>query len=98
MWETGFFEDIRIESDNGGNGKIVRFILTENPLISSVTYKTGKKVKESDITQKLQDNNITIQAFSYYSPAKIRKAKKIITDMLLEKGFNQASVTIDEKN
>ena len=39
----------------------------------------------------------SIQAFSYYSPAKIRKAKKIITDMLLEKGYNQASVTIDEK-
>ena len=97
LWETGFFENIRIESDNGANGKIVRFILTENPLISAVTYKTNKKVKESDITQKLQDKNITIQAFSYYSPAKIRKAKKIITDMLLEKGFNQASVTIDEK-
>jgi outer membrane protein insertion porin family len=97
LWETGFFENIRIESDNGGNGKIVRFILTENPLISAVTYKTSKKFKESDITQKLQENNITIQAFSYYNPAKIRKAKKIITDMLLEKGFNQASVTIDEK-
>jgi outer membrane protein insertion porin family len=97
LWETGFFENIRIESENGGNGKIVRFILTENPLISAVSYKTNKNAKESDITQKLQDNNITIQAFSYYSPAKIRKAKKIITDMLLEKGFNQASVTIDEK-
>ncbi|MEI6614412.1 MAG: outer membrane protein assembly factor BamA [Chrysiogenales bacterium] len=97
LWETGFFENIRIESDNGSKGKIVRFILSENPLISAVTYKTNKKVKESDITQKLLDSNITIQAFSYYSPAKIRRAKKIITDMLLEKGFNQASVTIDEK-
>jgi outer membrane protein insertion porin family len=97
LWETGFFENIRIESENGGNGKIVHLILTENPLISSVTYKTNKKVKESDITQKLQDNNITIQAFSYFSPAKIRKAKKIITDMLLEKGFNQVNVSIDEK-
>jgi outer membrane protein insertion porin family len=97
LWETGFFENIRIESDNGDKGKIVRFILSENPLISSVTYKKSKKVKESDITQKLVEKNITIQAFSYYSPAKIRKAKKIITDMLLEKGFNQASVTIDEK-
>ena len=97
LWETSFFENIRIESDNGGNGKIVRFIVAENPLISAVTYKINKKFKESDITQKLQDNNITIQAFSYYSPAKIRKARKIITDMLLEKGFNQASVTIDEK-
>jgi outer membrane protein insertion porin family len=97
LWETGFFENIRIVSDNGSSGKIVSMTLTENPLISAVTYKTGKKVKESDITQKLQESNITIQAFSYYSPAKIRKAKKIITDMLLEKGFNQASVTIDEK-
>lgn len=98
LWGTGFFENIRIESENGENGKIVRLILAENPLISSVTYKTGKKVKESDITEKLQGSNIILQAFSYYSPAKIRKVKKIITDMLLEKGYNQAAVTIDEKN
>ncbi len=97
LWETGFFENIRIESINGEKGKIVRFILSENPLISSVAFKKNKKVKESDINQKLMDNNISIQPFSYYSPAKIHRAKKIITDMLLEKGFNQASVTIDEK-
>jgi len=97
LWETGFFENIRIDDENGGNGKIVHIILTENPLISSVTYKTGKKVKESDITEKLQGSNIILQAFSYYSPAKIRKVKKIITDMLLEKGYNQATVAIDEK-
>ncbi len=97
LWETGFFENIRIEEENGGSGKIVRLVLVENPLISSVTYKTSKKAKESDIVEKLQGSNIVLQSFSYYSPAKIRKVKKIITDMLLEKGYNQASVTIDEK-
>ena len=97
LWETGFFENIRIEDENGAGGKIVRLVFVENPLISSVTYKTSKKVKESDITEKLQGSNILLQAFSYYSPAKIRKVKKIITDMLLEKGYNQAAVTIDEK-
>jgi outer membrane protein insertion porin family len=98
LWETGFFENIRIEDENGAGGKTVRLVLVENPLIASVTYKTSKKVKESDITEKLQSSNILLQAFSYYSPAKIRKVKKIITDMLLEKGYNQAAVTIDEKN
>ena len=97
LWATGFFEDIRVESENGDNGKVVRLILVENPLISSVTYKTGKKIKESDITEKLQDSNIILQSFSYYSPAKIRKVKKIVTDMLLEKGYNQATVSIEEK-
>jgi outer membrane protein insertion porin family len=98
LWETGFFENIRIEEENGTEGKIVRLILVENPLIASVEYKTSKKVKVSDITEKLQNSNILLQAFSYYSPAKVRKVKKIITDMLLEKGYNQASVTIDEKD
>ena len=97
LWETGFFENIRIEEENGTGGKIVRLVLTENPLLSAVTYKLSKKVKESDITEKLQTANIILQPFSYYSPAKLRRVKKIITDMLLEKGYNQATVTIDEK-
>ena len=97
LWATGFFEDLRIEEENGVNGKIVRLRLVENPLISSVTYKLSKKVKESDINEKLQGNNILLQPFSYYSPSKVRKVKKLVTDMLLEKGYNQADVTIEEK-
>ncbi|MCU0275339.1 MAG: outer membrane protein assembly factor BamA [Acidobacteria bacterium] len=97
LWDTGFFQDIRIEEENGAGGKIVRLLLTENPLVSSVTYKLGKKVKESDITEKLQAASILLQPFSYYSPAKLRRVKKIITDMLLEKGYNQAAVAVEEK-
>ncbi len=98
LWATGFFENVRIEEENGAGGKTVRLILVENPLISSVAYKLSKKVKESDITEKLQAGNILLQPFSYYSPAKVRKVKKIVTDMLLEKGYNQAEVVIDEKD
>jgi outer membrane protein insertion porin family len=97
LWATGFFENVRIEEENGSAGKIVRLVLVENPLISAVTYKLSKKVKESDITEKLQGSNILLQPFSYYSPAKVRRVKKLITDMLLEKGYNQAEVIIDEK-
>ncbi|HOW43766.1 MAG TPA: outer membrane protein assembly factor BamA [Candidatus Aminicenantes bacterium] len=97
LWATGFFENIRIEEENGSGGKVVRLVVAENPLIASVTYKLGRKVKESDINEKLQTANITLQPFSYYSPAKVRRVKKIITDMLLEKGYNQAEVAVDEK-
>ncbi|MBN2345698.1 MAG: outer membrane protein assembly factor BamA, partial [Candidatus Aminicenantes bacterium] len=97
LWQTGFFEHIRIEEEDGAGGKVVRLVLVENPLISSVTYKLSKKVKESDITEKLQSQNIILQSFSYYSPAKVRRVKKIITDMLLEKGYNQATVNVEEK-
>jgi len=100
LWDTGFFEDIAIESEDGQRGKIVKLILKENPLIASVTYKTGKKVKKDDIIEKMQENNVSLMAFSHYSPSKIKKVERIIKEMLLEKGFNQGKVTVskaDEK-
>jgi len=47
LWNTGFFENISIESENGTTGKIVKIIVQENLLISSITYKTGKKIKKT---------------------------------------------------
>ena len=62
LWNTGFFENITIEAENGKGGKIVKLILKENLLIKSLIYKTGKKIKESSIVEKLQENNISLLA------------------------------------
>lgn len=98
LWETGFFENITIEAENGQTGKILKIKVNENPLISSVTYKIRRKIKESDITQKLQENNVSLLAFSYYSPSKIKKIEKIIRGILLEKSYNDGKVNVEEKN
>jgi len=97
LWNTGFFENISIETEEGTTGKIVKIIVKENLLIKSVTFKTGKKIKENDIMDKLQQNNITLLAFSYYNPTKIKRIEKIIIEMLLEKGYNQGKVNIIAK-
>lgn len=97
LWNTGFFENIVIEAENGTAGKIVIIKVKENFLIKSLTYKTGKKIKESDINTKLQENNISLLAFSYFSPAKMKRVERIIKNMLLEKGFNEGKVNISTK-
>ncbi len=97
LWSTGFFENITIEAEDGKEGKIVKLILKENLLIKSIIYKTGKKIKESSIVEKLQENNISLLAFSYYSPAKMKRVEKIIKEILLEKGYNQGKVNITSK-
>jgi len=97
LWKTGFFENIAIEAEDGKMGKIVKIKVKENLLISSITYKTGKKIKENDIVEKLQENNIVLMAFSYYSPAKLKKVEGIIRDMLAEKGYNQGKVSLGTK-
>ena len=98
LWETGFFENIEIKAEDGSNGKIVKVIVKENPLIASVTYKTGKKIKKDDIQEKMRENNVSLMAFSHYSPSKLKKVEKIIRDMLLEKGYNQGKVNVVSKD
>jgi len=94
LWETGFFADISIDSQDGTNGKIVVITVKENPLISAVTYKTGRKIKQKDIEDKLKEQNLSLLSFSHFNPAKVKRVEKVIRDMLVEKGYNAGQVTI----
>ena len=95
LWSTGFFANIRMEEEQGAKGKIVKISLEENPWIKSISFKTGNKVKEDDITNKLKEKDEYIAPFSYYNPFKIQKVKKTIEDLLAEKGLYAAKVEAD---
>ena len=92
LWSTGFFADLKIEDLAGTRGKIIRITVEENPVIKTVVYKTGKKVKESDIVSKLKEKDQNILPYSYYSPAKVQKVKRTISDLLSEKGLLAAKI------
>jgi outer membrane protein insertion porin family len=95
LWSTGFFANIRIEEEAGSSGKVVKIIVEENPVIKNVTYKTGKKVKEDDIVNKLKEKDEYILPYSYYSSGRIQKVKETITTLLLEKGLSAAKVEVE---
>ena len=92
LWSTGFFADLKIETDAGAQGRIVRIIVEENPVVRTVSYKTGKKVKEDDIVNKLKEKDENILPYSYYSPAKFQKVRRTIDDLLAEKGLQAAKI------
>src|SRR5579859_4265389 len=43
-WQTGLFDDIRIEADRGDTGVIVRAIVKERPRIGAVDYRGNKEL------------------------------------------------------
>ena len=57
-----------------------------------MAYKTGKKVKEDDIVNKLKEKDEYILPYSYYSPAKVQKIRRTIEDLLAEKGLQAAKI------
>ena len=95
LWSTGFFANIRIETEQGTKGRIIKIYLEENPVIKSITYKTGKKVKEDDIVNKLKEKDEYVLAYSYYNPSKIQKIKKTIEELLADKGLHAAKIDIE---
>jgi outer membrane protein insertion porin family len=92
LWSTGFFSNIKFERSVGSQGKIVKIIVEENPIIKEIVYKTGKKLKEDDIVNKLKEKNEYLLPYSYYSPYKVQKIKATIGDLLAEKGLTSGQV------
>ncbi|MGB8958573.1 MAG: outer membrane protein assembly factor BamA [Candidatus Aminicenantales bacterium] len=95
LWSTGFFSDVKFEESQGARGKIVRITVEENPVVRAVTYKTGKKVKEKDIVDKLKEKDQAILPYSYYSPSKVQRIKDTITDLLSEKGLLASKIDVE---
>jgi outer membrane protein insertion porin family len=93
LWSTGFFSDIKFEELAGERGgRIIRITVQENPVVRAVTYKTGKKVKENDIVNKLKEKDQAILPYSYYSPHKVQRIKDTITELLYEKGLLSSKI------
>ncbi|MBN1223647.1 MAG: outer membrane protein assembly factor BamA [Candidatus Aminicenantes bacterium] len=97
LWSTGFFANIKIEESFGSQGRIVKIIVEENPVIKDIVYNTGKKVKEDDIVNKLKEKNEYLLPYSYYSPYKTQKIKSTIEDLMLEKGLTSGKVETEVK-
>lgn len=99
LWSTGFFSNVQIVKENGTIGKVVKIIVEENPIIKNIIYKTGKKVKEDDIVNKLKEKDEYVLPYSYYDPYKIQKIEQTIKELLFEKGLEagEVKVEIDKK-
>jgi len=98
LWATGYFSDIKIEAVDGEKGKVIRVYVKENPIIKKITYKTGKRIKEKDIVDKLKEENVNILPYSYYRPYSIRRIEDTIKSIMEEKGLAAGKVKTEVKN
>ncbi|PYR95922.1 MAG: outer membrane protein assembly factor BamA, partial [Acidobacteria bacterium] len=98
LYAQGFFEDIRVESEEGKNGGlIIIFTVKERPLIRTVDFDGANTITRSDILERLKQRKISISQESPYEAGKTKQVESVIKAMLAEKGHQDATVeTITE--
>lgn len=92
LWNTGWFEDIKIETDKGEKGLIVIFRVTERPIIRSIDYQGLSSVTQSDVLERFRDRKVGLSVESQFDPTKVKRAEVVLKELLAEHGRHFAEV------
>jgi outer membrane protein insertion porin family len=98
LWDTGFLDDLSIESEdytfaNGVIGKVITYHLEERARIKLVSYEGTTSIDRSTIDEKLREASIDMRLDSFLDPRAIAKVKSTVRRMMAEKGFPNAEVS-----
>src|SRR3954470_20838520 len=88
LWQTGLFDDIRIETDTAPNGGIVvRAVVKERPRIGAVEYRGNKELNTAKINEQLEKDKIDLHVGNTVEQTLVRRAAESIKKAYSEGGF-----------
>ena len=91
LWQTGFLDDLKVETEKTANGTDVIFRVKERPLIKTIEYTGNKKVSTDDIQTKLKDENINIRTDQPLDQHLAQRVVNSINKLMTEKGLQFGS-------
>ena len=97
LWNTGYFEDVRIE--RADTPKCVQLVVyvREKPTIKEVLYKGLNAISQSDVLDRFKKAKVAVSVESQYDPTKIKRAEVVLKELLSEHGHQFATVRTEIK-
>jgi outer membrane protein insertion porin family len=93
LWQTGLFDDIRIEADRADTGGVlVRAIVKERPRIASVEYRGNKNLSATKIGEALEVDKIDLHVGNTIEQTLVRRAAETIRRAYAETGYEGVTV------
>jgi outer membrane protein insertion porin family len=97
LWNTGYFEDLKIEREDTSTGIILDIIVREKPTIREINYKGLSSVTTSDVLDRFKKEHVLLSVESPYDPTRLARATDVIRELLAEHGHQFATITTDVK-
>jgi len=94
VWNTGYFDDVRIEREQGDKGWIIHIYVREKPTIRTIEYKGLNSVSQSDVLERYKKVKVPLTVDSPYDTTKVIKAKVVLQQLLAEHGRQFANITV----
>jgi outer membrane protein insertion porin family len=92
LWQTGLFDDIRVEADQGAAGVVVRITVKERPRIGAIEYRGNKALNAAKIQEVLEQDRIDLHIGSTIEQTQMRRAVEAIRKAYSEGGFEGVTV------
>jgi len=97
IWNTGYFENVRIERvDTPACVQLVVYVL-EKPTIRTIDYTGLNSVTLSDVDERLKKAKVGLTVESQYDPTRVKRAEDVLKDLLSEHGHQFATIRTEVK-
>ena len=97
LWNTGFFEEVRILSEDGVRGKIITFEVKEKMQLQEVVFEGNKSFSESDVTEKLDELGISLKPGNYLDKGAVYRIMEVMRLLLADKGLQYPDIKYEIK-
>jgi outer membrane protein insertion porin family len=97
LWNTGYFDDLRIEREDTEKGVILDIFVREKPTIREINYKGLNVVSVSDVLDRFKKEKVGLSVESQYDPTRIKRAETVLRDILSEHGHQFATIKTEVK-
>ncbi len=98
LWNTGYFDNVRIEREDTPKCIQLVVIVREKPTIREINYKGVSSVSQSDILDRFKKEKVPLSVESQYDPTHVKRAEVVLKELLAEHGHQFATIRTEVKN
>ena len=94
LWDSGLFEEVRIEAEDHGDGTVTLYIVVkERPFVTTVDFEGNKKIKTTDLKDKLDEHGIEVPRNVPLRTAQLRRIEAAVKEVYDASGFRSAQIS-----
>jgi len=97
LWNTGYFDNVRVESVPGQGCLQLIIYVQEKPTIRDINYIGNNAITTSDILERYKKDKISFSVESQYDPTVVKRAEVTLQEMLGEHGHQFATIRLEVK-